>query len=148
MHINYMNQSNEDSWRNYQKYLEPILDKTLKKVGHNSNVEVSVVMVNDDTIHEYNKNYRNIDRPTDVLSFVDGEEIDGVLSLGDIIISVDKVRSQAEDYGHSLKREYCFLVAHGFLHLLGYDHETKEEEEEMTRLQKEILDEIAKRPNR
>ncbi len=148
MHINYMNQSNEDSWRNYRKYLEPILDKTLKKVGHDSNVEVSVVMVNDDAIHEYNKNYRNVDRPTDVLSFVDGEEVDGVLSLGDIIISVDKVRSQAEDYGHSLKREYCFLVAHGFLHLLGYDHETKEEEEEMTRLQKEILDDIAKRPNR
>lgn len=147
MHINYMNQTNEDSWQNYKKYLEPIIVKTLSKVNHDINVEVSIVLVDDSTIQEYNKNYRNIDRPTDVLSFEDGEVIDGIKVLGDIIISVEKVRSQAHDYNHSLKREFCFLVAHGILHLLGYDHQTEHDEKEMIRLQKEILNEIADRSN-
>ena len=145
MTINYINNSNETSWRAYKQYLEPILDKTLQLTNTNSSVEVNVVLVDDAAIHEYNKDFRNIDRPTDVLSFPDGTEDEGVLMLGDIIISVDAIRRQAADYGHSLKREFCFLVAHGYLHLLGYDHHTEAEEKEMFGLQKEILHGIAEK---
>lgn len=143
MTINYINNSNETSWRAYKQYLEPILDKTLQLTNTSTSVEVNVVLVDDAAIHEYNKDFRNIDRPTDVLSFPDGTEDEGVLMLGDIIISVDAIRRQAADYGHSLKREFCFLVAHGYLHLLGYDHHTEAEEKEMFGLQKEILHGIA-----
>lgn len=147
MIINFVNQSNEASWDNYRRYLKPILEKTLDKVEVKEDVSVSVVLVHDQDIHEYNKTYRNVDRPTDVLSFPDGEIDDDLLSMGDIIISVDAVRRQAEEYNHSLKREFCFLVAHGYLHLLGYDHQTEPEEAEMIGLQKEILHEIAERNN-
>lgn len=143
MTINYINNSNESSWRAYKQYLEPILERTLKLTETKSNVEVNVVLVDDAMIHAYNKDFRNIDRPTDVLSFPDGSEEDGVLMMGDIIISVEAIRRQAKDYGHSLKRELCFLVAHGYLHLLGYDHHTDAEEKEMFGLQKEILHGIA-----
>lgn len=143
MTINYINNSNETSWRAYKQYLQPILDKTLTLTGTKSEVEVNVVLVDDDTIHNYNKSFRSIDRPTDVLSFPDGTLEEGVLMMGDIIISVEAIRRQAQDYGHSLKREFCFLVAHGYLHLLGYDHHTEAEEKEMFGLQKEILNGIA-----
>lgn len=147
MQINFMNQSDQDSWRNYKTYLEPILKKTLDTLNHDLNVSVSVVLVNNSDIHQMNKDFRNIDRPTDVLSFEDGSFEDGLLNLGDIIISVDALRQQAQDYGHSLKREFCFLVAHGYLHLLGYDHQTEEEEKQMFGLQKEILNGIADKNN-
>lgn len=145
MHINFLNQSHETSWRNYSKYLKPLLLRTKEVLSLEYDLSVSVVLVDDDTIHQYNRDYRNIDRPTDVLSFPDGEFEDGVLLMGDIIISTDAIRRQSLDYNHSLKREFCFLVAHGYLHLLGYDHHTDKEEQEMIGLQKEILHEIAKR---
>lgn len=145
MQINYINNSNESSWRAYKKYLKPILEKTLELTDNVRDVEVNVVMVDDQTIHQYNKEFRNIDRPTDVLSFPDGSEEEDTLMMGDIIISVDALRRQAHDYGHSLKREFCFLVAHGYLHLLGYDHHTEPEEKEMFGLQKRILSGIAEK---
>ena len=93
---------------------------------------------------ELNKNYRKIDRETDVITFAleDNEEVNEEEHrlLGDIYISVDKAKSQALEYGHSFKREICFLAVHGFLHLLGYDHMKKEDEEVMFKLQEEILD--------
>ena len=104
---------------------------------------MSIIIVDNDYIHKINKEYRNIDRETDVISFAleEGESIDEpVKTLGDIYISIDRVYSQAEEYGHSVKRELFFLVTHGFLHLLGYDHMTKEDEEKMFSLQEEILD--------
>lgn len=143
MQINYINNSNEASWRAYKQYLEPILMKTLKLTHQEKAVSVNVVLVDDESIHHYNQEFRSIDRPTDVLSFPDGSVEDGIFNMGDIIISVDAIRRQAKDYGHSLKREFCFLVAHGFLHLLGYDHHTEPEEKEMFGLQKDILDGIA-----
>lgn len=143
MIINYINNSEESSWRAYKQYLEPILERTLSLTKRGAEVEVNVVLVDDVMIHNYNKEFRNIDRPTDVLSFPDGSLEDGVLMMGDIIISVEAIRRQAADYGHSLKREFCFLVAHGYLHLLGYDHHTEAEEKEMFGLQKEILNGIA-----
>lgn len=104
----------------------------------------NVIIVNNDNIHKINKEYRNIDRETDVITFAleDDKQIDvpGLRVLGDIYISYDKVISQAKEYGHSIKREICFLGVHGLLHLLGYDHMNKEDEEKMFKLQKELLD--------
>lgn len=103
---------------------------------------MSIIIVDNKEIHKINKKYRNIDRETDVISFAleEGETIDEpVKTLGDIYISIDRVYSQAKEYGHSIKRELFFLVTHGFLHLLGYDHMNKDDEEEMFTLQEEIL---------
>ncbi len=104
----------------------------------------NVIIVDNDNIHKINKEYRNIDRQTDVITFAleDDKQIDvpGLRVLGDIYISYDKVISQAKEYGHSIKRELCFLGVHGLLHLLGYDHMIKEDEEKMFGLQKELLD--------
>lgn len=145
MQINFVNQSDEASWRAYRKFINPIVEKTLGIVGQDQNISINVVLVNKEAIHTMNREFRNIDRPTDVLSFEDGSIEEGTLNLGDIIISVEAIREQAKDYGHSLKREFCFLVAHGTLHLLGYDHQTLEDELEMFGLQKEILDGIAEK---
>lgn len=104
---------------------------------------MSIIIVDNKTIHEINKQYRNIDRETDVISFAleEGETIEEpVKTLGDIYISIDKVYEQAKEYNHSVKRELFFLVTHGFLHLLGYDHMNKEDEEKMFSLQEKILD--------
>ncbi|MBQ9516463.1 MAG: rRNA maturation RNase YbeY [Eubacterium sp.] len=102
----------------------------LEEEGFEDNAEVSVRFVDNDTIHELNKQFRDIDRPTDVLSFPLGEngEYDTDLStgaklLGDIVISIPKAMEQAQEYNHSLQREIGFLTVHSMLHLLGYDHE-------------------------
>ena len=106
-------------------------------------LEFNIIFVDDIYIHELNKNYRGVDRPTDVISFAleDGEKIDtgDYRMLGDIYISIDRAKAQAIDYGHSFLRELSFLSVHGFLHLLGYDHMKKEDEEVMFGLQEEIL---------
>ncbi len=111
--------------------------------------EVSVTFVTNKHIQEINRDYRGKDQPTDVISFAleetgeDEVEIQGAdlpSHLGDIIISIEKAKEQAEEYGHSFMRELGFLSVHGFLHLLGYNHMTKEEEEKMFSRQKEILE--------
>ena len=105
----------------------------------------NVIVVSTDKIHELNKTYRNIDRPTDVISFALEDDSTFIKTdyrvLGDIYICLDKARSQAIEYGHSFKREICFLSIHGLLHLLGYDHMTKEDEKVMFDLQDKILNE-------
>ena len=107
------------------------------------NVVFNVILVNEDKIHELNKLYRGIDRPTDVITFAleDNQDIvyDDFRLLGDIYVCVEKVLSQAKEYGHSVKRELCFLTIHGFLHLLGYDHMNKKDEKIMFDRQDEIL---------
>lgn len=109
------------------------------------NVMFNVIIVSDEEIHKINKTYRNIDRPTDVITFAleDNKQIEipEVRVLGDIYISYDKVVKQALEYNHSKKRELCFLAVHGLLHLLGYDHMNKCDEEKMFSLQKELLEE-------
>lgn len=108
------------------------------------NLEFNIIIVDNDYIHKLNRDYRKIDRPTDVITFALEDYEDIKLEhrmLGDIYISLDKAKSQAEEYGHSFKREICFLAVHGFLHLLGYDHMNKEDEEEMFSLQELILNE-------
>ena len=107
------------------------------------NLEFNIIIVDNDYIHELNKNYRNIDRPTDVISFALEDTKDFLYSdfrlLGDIYISLDKTKEQAKNYGHSFLRELSFLTVHGILHLLGYDHMEKEDEEVMFQRQEEIL---------
>jgi len=113
--------------------------------------EVSITITDNEEIRKLNRDYRGKDQPTDVLSFAleesgDGEseilDADMPRVLGDIIISLDKAREQAEEYGHSFMRELGFLAVHGFLHLLGYDHGTEEEEKIMFRKQDEILEQF------
>ena len=110
----------------------------------NIDASFSIIIVDNEKIHEINKEYRGIDRPTDVISFALEENEDYEVKerlLGDIFISIDKVYDQAKEYNHSVKRELFFLVTHGFLHLLGYDHMKKEDEEIMFSLQEKILNE-------
>ena len=111
-----------------------------------SNLVFNVILVDDVYIHRLNLEYRNIDRPTDVITFAleDYEDIvyENMRMLGDIYISIDRAREQANSYGHSLKRELSFLVIHGFLHLLGYDHMNLEDEKVMFEKQELILSEF------
>lgn len=135
------------------------LEQLLQLAGESEGIadgEVSLTFTSDEEIHELNREYRGIDRPTDVLSFAmqeDGvDELDIIFEveheedadpisgmLGDIIISVDTALAQSEEYGHSLEREIGFLFVHGFLHLIGYDHQDDETEAEMTAKQEAIL---------
>lgn len=105
--------------------------------------EFNIIVVSKEKIQELNKTYRNIDKVTDVISFAleddDTFNIDGYRVLGDIYICVEKARAQAEEYGHSFKRELSFLAIHGLLHLLGYDHIEKTDEEVMFAKQEEVL---------
>ena len=119
-----------------EKLLQDIADITAVMEGYKEG-EISFALVDNEQIRELNKVYRGIDEPTDVLSFPMDEEI-----WGDIIISIDKVISQAEEYGHSLERELGFLVVHGILHLLGYDHQTPEEEAIMRQKEEKVLGEL------
>lgn len=130
---------------NDYEYLNEVLDYAIKKLDIKNSI-FDIIFIDDEEMHKLNKEYREIDRTTDVLSFAlnDNKHIDAfVNSLGDIFISIPKMKSQAEEYGHSEKRELSFLALHGLLHLLGYDHTLgKKEEEEMFGLQKEILNEL------
>ena len=150
MNYEYINQSNEHSWKNYRKYIYLITQKTMQVLNLDKKYDFSIILVEPETIHEINRTYRNIDKVTDVISFAsmdDYEMVNGEdnIELGDIFINVKSIREQAQEYGHSLKREFCFLVTHGILHLLGYDHMDSDDEKEMFSLQEEILHEIARR---
>ncbi|MBQ2214561.1 MAG: rRNA maturation RNase YbeY [Erysipelotrichaceae bacterium] len=146
MALNVYNQTSERGFSKYRSYFSRIFRNAKKHVDLKRGTVVSVIFVNDEQIHQINRDYRNVDRPTDVISFAlrdDDSEGDYVEEeLGDIFINIDAARRQAVDYGHSLKREICFLFTHGLLHLCGYDHMTKEDEAEMIALQKKILDEL------
>ena len=113
------------------------------------NGEVSVTLTNNEYIHTLNKQYRGIDRPTDVLSFAlneseepDVEDGPDVNVLGDLVISVERAKEQAADYGHSVKREIAFLPVHGMLHLLGYDHMEEEDRIEMEAEQRFVMEKL------
>lgn len=124
--------------------------ETLAYEQYQNAAEVSVTFLDDEGIRELNRNFRNIDKSTDVLSFplfdYEGESgeppVDEFVGmLGDVVISLETAARQAEEYGHSLDREVAFLTVHSMLHLLGYDHETSEEDDaDMRRRQREILE--------
>lgn len=146
--IDLMDETEELSEEHLAK-IEELLNFAARSEGVKEDSEVSVTFVGNDRIQEINREYRDKDQPTDVISFAmqelgEGEtEITGAdipPVLGDIIISIPKAREQAVDYGHSFERELGFLAVHGFLHLLGYDHETESDEEIMFSRQKEILE--------
>ena len=139
---------------------EEVIDAALDYVGCPYETEVNLLLTMNEQIQEMNANFRGIDKATDVLSFpmVDYEmagEFDfleerddcfnpetGELVLGDIVISKEKVVSQAEEFGHSIKREYAFLIAHSMLHLSGYDHMEEDERLEMERMQRELMEKL------
>lgn len=132
-----------------EKIDENDLVKVIEKVSELLGIEnsiVSIVLVDNEYIHKINKEYRNVDRETDVISFafMDDETNpeSGITDLGEIYISLEKAHSQSKEYGHSFKRELCFLLTHGLLHLLGYDHMTEEDEKEMFGLQEEVLNSL------
>lgn len=139
-------QLTDDQWNG----IKDLLIFAAEKESIQSGAELSVTFVDNEKIQEINREYRDKDRPTDVISFAmeemgEGEieihyEDDAPRMLGDIIISIQKAQEQAEEYGHSVKRELGFLALHGLLHLLGYDHENEADEKVMFDKQKEILD--------
>ena len=144
MNIDFVFDNEVENFENYEQDFTAIIEQALKTLGIEDDVEVSCVLVDDERIHEINREYRHIDRSTDVISFAmeDNDQfyVEGMpRTLGDIFISVDHAKKQAEEYGHSLRREMCFLFTHGILHLLGYDHMTDEQEKEMFGLQDKIL---------
>lgn len=141
----------------YEDIINQVVLAALDYEGCPYEAEVSVIITDNQAIHEMNEEFRGIDRATDVLSFpmVEYEEAGnfdhveddldcfnpetGELLLGDIVLSVEKIKEQAEAYGHSIRRELAFLTAHSMLHLMGYDHMVDEERIEMERRQEEIL---------
>ena len=129
----------------YENIIESVCKEGAHIYGLDEDAELSVVLCDNTYIHELNKTYRNIDRPTDVLSFAlnEGEEegYDGpdTKLLGDIVISLDKTREQADEYGHSFERELAYLTVHGMLHILGYDHMTDEDKTEMRKEEEFVL---------
>ncbi|MBN2268257.1 MAG: rRNA maturation RNase YbeY [Acholeplasmataceae bacterium] len=130
MRIKIYNQSDFET-----KKISRLLKKIFRKIKEKNNM--SIVFVSLDKIQELNKTFRQIDKATDVLSFPNDDIEDK--TLGDIFISLDKAKEQAESYGHSFEREVGFLAVHGYLHLMGYDHHTKEDEEKMIQMQESIL---------
>lgn len=142
MEIGIFNQTNEKLDRELDE-LKDMLSNFCKREGL-GNVIFNIIIIDNPTIHKINKEYRDKDAPTDVISFALEDdktviEPDGVRILGDIYISIDKVHEQALEYGHSFKRELSFLAVHGLLHLLGYDHMEKSDEEVMFKKQEEVL---------
>lgn len=146
---------------NYHELAQKIVDFCLDYVAFPYEAEVNLTLTDDAGIHAINKEFRQIDRPTDVLSFpmlsyetpgdfsfLDDEESDdfnpdtGEALLGDIVISVDKVVEQAERFGHNVEREYAFLITHSMLHLFGYDHMQEDEAKVMEEKQKDILNQM------
>ncbi len=143
MNILIENETSFDVEEFYQ-VIENVIKNTLDFENFTNNVEVSLTFVDNEEIQILNKRFRNIDKATDVLSFpliddFDSVDQSNIVFLGDIVISVDKAVSQAEEYGHSIRREITFLVIHSMLHLLGYDHMVEDEEKEMIGKQKEIF---------
>lgn len=148
MEITITNQSSQKKWNRYKKDFLVIAEKAEQVLQLKKEYSMSVIFVDPSQIHQINKDYRNIDRPTDVISFAlmdesdDYEMMEEDNEIGDIFINVQAIVDQASEYGHSMRREVCFLFTHGLLHLLGYDHMTKDDEEKMFALQDVILDDI------
>ncbi|NLI91642.1 MAG: rRNA maturation RNase YbeY [Peptococcaceae bacterium] len=156
-----------------QELLKKGIYEALIVGGGPDDAEIGLVLVDDQTIHELNKSYRGVDRPTDVLSFAmmekgegepeifiedfleeDAAEFEDVINdveslavyedpiLGDIVISVERARAQAEEYGHSFEREILYLAVHGTFHLLGFDHDSEEEAVVMRRAEEQVMEKL------
>lgn len=150
MHIDFHDKTNSVP-ADYIDLLQRLLEYAGEQEAISRETEMSVNFVDNREIQELNRNYRQKDSPTDVISFAMQEKGEGEIHihgeempviLGDIVISVDRAKEQAEEYGHTLEREIAFLTIHGFLHLLGYDHQNEEEEKTMFGKQNKILSEF------
>ena len=160
MTIEFEKEYDKDLGINYEEIADKVINAALDYEECPYEAEVSLTLVDNNRIHDINKEFRDIDRPTDVLSFPMVEYDDagefaflededdcfnpetGELMLGDIIISLDKVEEQAIAYGHSFTREYACLIAHSMLHLMGYDHMTDDDASIMEAKQRAILDNL------
>ena len=144
------NQEKENVTYKLKMLIRQAVNATLEYENVEDDCEVSITFCDDEKIRELNKKFRNIDKATDVLSFplFDEDGLDGFVPemecmLGDIVISLERARAQAEEFGHSYEREAAFLAVHSVLHLLGYDHEAGEEDElDMRRRQSDVMKKI------
>ncbi|TGB04268.1 rRNA maturation RNase YbeY [Halobacillus salinus] len=150
LHIDFQDETNSVD-EAFVDLIQRIIKFAAEKEKVSTESEVSISFVDNKEIQEINRNYRQKDYATDVISFAMQEQGEGEMNilhedmpemLGDIVISIDKAKEQAEEYNHSLERELGFLALHGFLHLLGYDHMNEEEEKQMFGRQEEILHEF------
>lgn len=157
MSILFEENTNVDFDFDYNETASRVVSEALSYEGFKRDAQISITIVDADEIKSINKEFRNIDKATDVLSFplidfsrdhnyeIDEDSIDcidpenGEVMLGDIVLCIDKIKSQALEYNHSVLREYAFLIAHSMLHLLGYDHMVENEAKDMERRQEEIL---------
>ena len=149
MQITIYNRTNQDAGV-FEQLFEKIAEKAEQRLALSDDYELSVTFVRSRTIHTINRDYRGIDRPTDVISFairddMEFEMVEGMNDLGDIFINIDYARKQAKQYGHSYRREIAFLFTHGMLHCLGYDHMKEEDEKVMFAMQDDILDPVIDR---
>ena len=146
ININYEDPSFQND--TYEQVIEQVCQEAALVYGLGPNAEISVLLCHNEYIHELNKQYRQIDRPTDVLSFAlnegedDGYDGPDAALLGDIVISLEKVQEQAEEYGHSFERELWYLAVHGLLHCLGYDHMNEEEKREMREKEEYVMQKL------
>ncbi len=140
--------------KEYEKIIEKVLKQCFKEENlENSQLYINIILTTPENIHKINKQYRNVDRETDVLSFPMYEklEIDDMVKnqkfehedmLGDIVISIEKVKGQAIEYGHSFEREFAYMLVHGFYHLMGYDHIEEEDKKIMRPKEEKVLGEL------
>ena len=143
-----------NSNNNYNQIIEKVIKKCYEEENlEKSKLEINIILTNKENIHKINKQYRNMDKPTDVLSFpmfekeeieqkIQNEEFEHEDILGDIIICIQKVEEQAQEYGHSFERELSYMVVHGFYHLMGYDHIKEEDKQLMRKKEENILQKI------
>lgn len=164
MTLNFDNESQTDLDLDLEQLAAQVIEAALDQLGCPFEAEVNLLVTTQEEVHELNKRFRGIDRTTDVLSFpmLDFEEegnfdfleeeetaadcfnpMTGELLLGDIVINAQRVIEQAQEYGHSVRREYAFLITHSILHLTGFDHMEEEEALRMQQRQREILDQLA-----
>ena len=140
--------------KEYKEVIEKVLTKCFEEEKlENSNLYITVTLTNPENIRKINKEYRNIDRATDVLSFpmfekdeleekIEKKDYEHIDVLGDLVISIEKVQEQAKEYGHSFERELSYMVVHGFYHLMGYDHIKEEDKKKMRPKEEKILNDL------
>ena len=140
--------------KEYEETIKKVIEKCFKEEKiENSKLIITITLTNPETIKKINKQYRNVDIQTDVLSFpmFEKEELENKIKnkqynhedvLGDIIISIERVKKQAKEYGHSFERELSYMVVHGFYHLMGYDHIKEEDKKQMRKEEDKILEEL------
>jgi len=130
------------------KKVREVIEASLEYEGIDTECEVSLVFVDNNQIQDMNRDYRSKDQPTDVLSFPQYDDLTNMddypeeLALGDIVISLERAQEQAQEFGHSLEREVCFLTAHSMFHLFGYDHDTDENRQIMRVREEAVLEKL------